>query len=72
MNKRVHEIAKERGLPAKDVLARLKAAGDSMEMIRARFLCFGGKKIVFAMFRLLALRVSGPARRRAGGPSPRR
>ena len=27
MNKRVHEIAKERGLPAKDVLARLKAAG---------------------------------------------
>jgi translation initiation factor IF-2 len=26
-NKRVHEIAKERGLPAKDVLARLKAAG---------------------------------------------
>jgi translation initiation factor IF-2 len=27
MNKRVHEIAKEHGLPAKDVLARLKAAG---------------------------------------------
>jgi translation initiation factor IF-2 len=27
MNKRVHEIAKERGLDAKDVLARLKAAG---------------------------------------------
>ncbi len=27
MNKRVHEIAKERGLEAKDVLARLKAAG---------------------------------------------
>jgi translation initiation factor IF-2 len=27
MNKRVHQIAKERGLPAKDVLARLKAAG---------------------------------------------
>jgi translation initiation factor IF-2 len=27
MNKRVHEIAKERGLPAKEVLARLKAAG---------------------------------------------
>ncbi len=27
MNKRVHEIAKERGLPARDVLARLKAAG---------------------------------------------
>jgi translation initiation factor IF-2 len=27
MNKRVHEIAKERGLPPKDVLARLKAAG---------------------------------------------
>ena len=26
-NKRVHQIAKERGLPAKDVLARLKAAG---------------------------------------------
>ncbi len=27
MNKRVHEIAKERGLPAKQVLARLQAAG---------------------------------------------
>src|SRR5260221_11661019 len=27
MNKRVHEIAKERGLSSKDVLARLKAAG---------------------------------------------
>jgi translation initiation factor IF-2 len=27
MNKRVHEIAKERGLPAKDVLEQLKAAG---------------------------------------------
>ena len=27
MKKRVHEIAKERGLPAKDVLARLKAGG---------------------------------------------
>ncbi len=27
MNKRVHEIAKERGLPAKEVLARLRAAG---------------------------------------------
>ncbi len=26
-NKRVHQIAKERGLPTKDVLARLKAAG---------------------------------------------
>ncbi len=27
MNKRVHEIAKERGLPAKEVLTRLRAAG---------------------------------------------
>jgi translation initiation factor IF-2 len=27
MNKRVHEIAKERGLPAKDVLERLRAGG---------------------------------------------
>ncbi|MDQ6834951.1 MAG: translation initiation factor IF-2 N-terminal domain-containing protein, partial [Actinomycetota bacterium] len=27
MNKRVHEIAKERGLTAKDVLAQLNAAG---------------------------------------------
>jgi translation initiation factor IF-2 len=29
MNKRVHEIAKERGLPAKDLLAKLNAAGIS-------------------------------------------
>ena len=29
MNKRVHEIAKERGLPAKEVLAKLNAAGVS-------------------------------------------
>ncbi len=27
MNKRVHEIAKERGVPTKEVLAKLKAAG---------------------------------------------
>nr|MDQ2897489.1 translation initiation factor IF-2 N-terminal domain-containing protein [Actinomycetota bacterium] len=27
MNKRVHEIAKQQGVPAKDVLARLQAAG---------------------------------------------
>ena len=27
MNKRVNEIAKERGLPAKEVLEKLKAAG---------------------------------------------
>ena len=27
MNKRVHQIAKERGLPSKDVLKRLRAAG---------------------------------------------
>jgi len=26
MNKRVHEIAKERGLPAREVLEKLKAA----------------------------------------------
>src|SRR5436305_11443114 len=27
MNKRVHQIAKERGLPSKDLLERLRAAG---------------------------------------------
>ena len=27
MNKRVHQIAKERGIPSKDVLERLRAAG---------------------------------------------
>ena len=27
MNKRVHEIAKERGIPTKEVLAKLQAAG---------------------------------------------
>jgi translation initiation factor IF-2 len=31
MNKRVHEIAKERGLPAKEVLARLQEAGISVK-----------------------------------------
>ena len=33
MKKRVHEIAKERGLPAKDVLARLKAAGVDAKLV---------------------------------------
>ncbi|MGO9821595.1 MAG: translation initiation factor IF-2 [Solirubrobacteraceae bacterium] len=50
MNKRVHEIAKERGLAAKDVLARLKAAGIEVkassssvdEDVAARVLANGG------------------------------
>jgi translation initiation factor IF-2 len=50
MNKRVHEIAKERGLPPKDVLARLKAAGVDVkaasssvdEQVAARILANGG------------------------------
>ncbi|MGI8713744.1 MAG: translation initiation factor IF-2 [Solirubrobacteraceae bacterium] len=50
MNKRVHEIAKERGLPAKDVLARLKAAGVDVkaasssvdEAVATRVLANGG------------------------------
>ena len=50
MNKRVHEIAKERGLPAKEVLARLKAAGIEVkaasssvdEEVAARVLANGG------------------------------
>ncbi|HTU95535.1 MAG TPA: translation initiation factor IF-2 [Solirubrobacteraceae bacterium] len=50
-NKRVHEIAKERGLPAKDVLARLKAAGVEVkaasssvdEAVAARVLANGGQ-----------------------------
>jgi translation initiation factor IF-2 len=33
MNKRVHEIAKERGLPAKDVLQRLNAAGMNVKAV---------------------------------------
>jgi translation initiation factor IF-2 len=33
MNKRVHEIAKERGLQAKDVLERLKAAGVEVKAV---------------------------------------
>ncbi len=33
MNKRVHEIAKERGLTAKDVLAQLKAAGIEVKAV---------------------------------------
>ncbi len=50
MNKRVHEIAKERGLPAKQVLARLQAAGIDVkassssvdEAVAARALGNGG------------------------------
>jgi translation initiation factor IF-2 len=50
MNKRVHEIAKERGLPAKEVLARLKAAGIEVkassssvdEEVASRILANGG------------------------------
>ena len=50
-NKRVHEIAKERGLPAKDVLARLKAAGVDVkassssvdEAVASRVLANGGE-----------------------------
>src|SRR6201995_6193196 len=50
-NKRVHEIAKERGLAAKDVLARLKAAGVEVkaasssvdEALASRVLANGGQ-----------------------------
>ena len=50
-NKRVHEIAKERGLPAKDVLARLKEAGIDVkassssvdEEVASRVLANGGQ-----------------------------
>jgi translation initiation factor IF-2 len=50
-SKRVHEIAKERGLPAKDVLARLKAAGVDVkassssvdEEVASRVLANGGQ-----------------------------
>src|SRR6185312_11410709 len=50
-NKRVHEIAKERGLPTKDVLARLKAAGVDVkassssvdEDVASRVLANGGQ-----------------------------
>jgi translation initiation factor IF-2 len=50
-NKRVHQIAKERGLPAKDVLARLKAAGIDVkassssvdEEVASRVLANGGE-----------------------------
>jgi len=53
MNKRVHEIAKERGLPAKDVLARLKAAGIDVkassssvdEEVATRVLANGGASV---------------------------
>src|SRR5215475_5814406 len=33
MSKRVHQIAKERGLPAKDVLERLQAAGVKVKAV---------------------------------------
>ena len=50
-NKRVHQIAKERGLPTKDVLARLKAAGIDVkassssvdEEVASRVLANGGQ-----------------------------
>ncbi len=52
-NKRVHEIAKERGLPAKDVLARLKEAGIDVkassssvdEEVASRVLANGGQAL---------------------------
>jgi translation initiation factor IF-2 len=54
MNKRVHQIAKERGLPTKDVLARLKAAGIDVkassssvdEEVASRVLANGGAATV--------------------------
>ena len=33
MSKRVHEIAKERGLPAKEVLEKLRAAGINVKAV---------------------------------------
>src|SRR5581483_1740871 len=33
MNKRVHEIAKEQGLPAKELLAKLRAAGIEVKAV---------------------------------------
>ncbi len=33
MNKRVHEIAKEQGVPAKEILAKLKAAGIDVKAV---------------------------------------
>ena len=52
MSKRVHEIAKEHGLPAKEVLARLKAAGVDVkaasssvdEQVASRVLANGGTR----------------------------
>jgi translation initiation factor IF-2 len=65
MNKRVHEIAKERGLPPKDVLARLKAAGIDVkassssvdEAVASRVLANGG---------------AGPAERQGPSAQPQR
>ena len=53
MNKRVHEIAKERGLAPKEVLARLRAAGIDVKAssssvdvdIASRILANGGADI---------------------------
>jgi translation initiation factor IF-2 len=74
MNKRVHEIAKERGLPAKEVLARLKAAGIDVkaasssvdEEVAARVLGNGGNGVGGESAR--ASRQSAPAE--ASAPAP--
>ncbi|PZS08178.1 MAG: translation initiation factor IF-2 [Solirubrobacterales bacterium] len=78
MSKRVHEIAKERGLQAKDVLERLRAAGVNVkavsssvdEQVATRVLGNGGPPVSAAAPRSApASEASPPAS--AGGASPR-
>jgi translation initiation factor IF-2 len=81
MNKRVHEIAKQHGLPAKDVLARLKAAGLDVkassssvdEATAERVLGNGGSagaKAPAAAQASAPAKASGSARTTAKAPGP--
>ena len=83
MNKRVHEIAKERGIPTKEVLAKLKAAGVEVtaasssvdEQLAGRVLSNGGgngggsapQTRTAAPTTLRRVRIDSGS----GGPSPR-
>jgi translation initiation factor IF-2 len=79
MNKRVHQIAKERGLPAKAVLERLQAAGLAVKAVSssvdeaeaARVLGDGGAAVQAAGPAKTQTAASGASSRGDGGERPK-